>query len=102
VIAAIETYLAVRRTASLSATHRISPAQLCKLRDCSKANLGDRRGNFLHEKFDLLGYGFQARRSKNHWGKFFVDFSPGVSNAATKQFVRRFAGGSCAVVSIGG
>ena len=44
----------------------------------------DRRGNFLHEKFDFLGYSFQARRSKNRWGKFFVNFSPGVSNAATK------------------
>lgn len=44
----------------------------------------DRRGNFLHEKFDFLGYGFQARRSKNRWGKFFVNFSPGVSKAATK------------------
>ena len=44
----------------------------------------DRRGNFPHEKFDFLGYSFQARRSKNRWGKFFVNFSPGVSNAATK------------------
>jgi group II intron reverse transcriptase/maturase len=44
----------------------------------------DRRGNFLHEKFDFLGYSFQARRSKNRWGKFFVNFSPGVSNKATQ------------------
>ncbi len=27
---------------------------------------------------------FRARRSKNRWGKYFVNFSPGVSNAATK------------------
>src|SRR5215469_14293358 len=75
-----------------SQQHRISPAQLCKLRDCSKANLGDRRGNFLHEKFDFLGHGFQARRSKNHWGKFFVNFSPGVSNAATKAIREEIRG----------
>ena len=40
--------------------------------------------HLFHEKFDFLGYSFQARRSKNRWGKFFVNFSPGVSNAATK------------------
>jgi group II intron reverse transcriptase/maturase len=44
----------------------------------------DRRGTYLHEKFDFLGYTFRARRSKNRWGKYFVNFSPGVSNAATK------------------
>jgi len=27
---------------------------------------------------------FRARRSKNRWGKYFVNFSPGVSNRATK------------------
>jgi RNA-directed DNA polymerase len=44
----------------------------------------DRRGTYAHEKFDFLGYTFRARRSKNRWGKYFVNFSPGVSNAATK------------------
>ena len=44
----------------------------------------DRRGSYLDEKFDYLGYTFRARRSKNRWGKFFINFSPGVSNAATK------------------
>ena len=44
----------------------------------------DRRGTYPHEKFDFLGYTFRARRSKNRWGKYFVNFSPGVSNAATK------------------
>jgi group II intron reverse transcriptase/maturase len=44
----------------------------------------DRRGRYPHEKFDYLGYTFRARRSKNRWGKFFVNFSPGVSDAATK------------------
>jgi Group II intron, maturase-specific domain len=32
----------------------------------------------------FLGYTFRDRRSKNRWGKYFVNFSPGVSNAATK------------------
>ena len=44
----------------------------------------DRRGHYPNEKFDFLGYTFLARRSKNRWGKYFVNFSPGVSNAATK------------------
>jgi group II intron reverse transcriptase/maturase len=44
----------------------------------------DRRGNSKNESFDFLGYSFRARRSKNRFGKFFVNFSPGVSNAATK------------------
>jgi len=44
----------------------------------------DRRGDYPHTTFDFLGYNFRARRSKNRWGKFFVNFSPGVSNAATR------------------
>ena len=44
----------------------------------------DRRGTYPNGKFDYLGYTFRARRSKNRWGKFFVNFSPGVSDAATK------------------
>lgn len=44
----------------------------------------DRRGNSKNESFDFLGYSFRARRSKNRFGEFFVNFSPGVSNAATK------------------
>jgi len=44
----------------------------------------DRRGNSKNESFDFPGYSFRARRSKNRFGKFFVNFSPGVSNAATK------------------
>jgi len=48
----------------------------------------DRRGHYPNEKFDFLGYSFRARRSKNRWGKYFVNFSPGVSNAATKAIRR--------------
>ena len=49
----------------------------------------DRRGHYPNEKFDFLGYTFLARRSKNRWGKYFVNFSPGVSNAATKAIRQR-------------
>jgi RNA-directed DNA polymerase len=44
----------------------------------------DRRGQYPHEKFDFLGYTFRPRRSKNWRGKYFVNFSPGISNSAAK------------------
>ena len=53
----------------------------------------DRRGDYPVTSFDFLGYTFRARRSKNRWGKFFINFSPAVSNKATKairQEVRRW------------
>jgi len=31
------------------------------------------------------GYTFRARRSKNRWGKFFINFCPAVSNKAAKE-----------------
>lgn len=45
----------------------------------------DRRRDYLHEQFDFLGFTFRARPSKNRWGKHFVNFSPAVSNKATKS-----------------
>jgi RNA-directed DNA polymerase len=44
----------------------------------------DRRGQYEHKKFDFLGYTFMARRSKNRYGKYFVNFTPAVSNKASK------------------
>src|ERR1700731_1007150 len=44
----------------------------------------DRRRTYPHEKFDFLGYTFRPRRSKNRTGKFFVNFSPAVSDKAVK------------------
>jgi len=44
----------------------------------------DRRGQYPNEQFDFLGYTFRPRRSKNRWGKYFVNFSPGISNDAAK------------------
>ena len=54
----------------------------------------DRKGRYAEEKFDFLGYTFRARRSKNRWGKYFINFSPAVSNKAAKairQDMRQWA-----------
>lgn len=44
----------------------------------------DRRGEYQETKFDFLGYTFRPRRSKNRYGKFFINFTPGVSRKASK------------------
>ena len=44
----------------------------------------DRRGSHAHESFDFLGYTFRPRPSKNRQGKFFVNFSPAMSNRAAQ------------------
>jgi len=43
-----------------------------------------RKKTYPNDKFDFLGYSFQPRRSKNRKGKFFINFSPAVSNQAAK------------------
>ncbi|NPV89850.1 MAG: group II intron reverse transcriptase/maturase [Firmicutes bacterium] len=48
----------------------------------------DRRGDHSETKFDFLGYTFRPRRSKNKYGKFFISFTPAVSNKA-KKAIRR-------------
>jgi len=44
----------------------------------------DRLGNYPVTKFDFLGYTFRARRSKNKYGKHFINFTPAISNEAKK------------------
>ena len=44
----------------------------------------DRHMDYPVTKFDFLGYTFRSRRSKNRWGKFFVNFCPAVSDSAKK------------------
>src|ERR1039457_2992596 len=44
----------------------------------------DRRRTYPNEKFDFLGYTFRPRRSKNRNEKFFINFSPAVSDTAVK------------------
>ncbi|HTE84820.1 MAG TPA: group II intron reverse transcriptase/maturase, partial [Dehalococcoidia bacterium] len=53
----------------------------------------DRSRRYPQERFNFLGYTFRPRRSKNRWGKFFINFTPAVSTeAATKmrQEMRRW------------
>lgn len=45
----------------------------------------DRKDRYINEAFDFLGYTFRQRMSKNRWGKFFMNFSPAVSNKALKR-----------------
>lgn len=42
----------------------------------------DRGQDYPTTSFDFLGFTFRPRRSKNRFGKFFVNFSPAVSNTA--------------------
>ncbi|MDR4488236.1 MAG: group II intron reverse transcriptase/maturase [Nitrospirales bacterium] len=44
----------------------------------------DRRLEYPVTAFDFLGYTFRPRRSKNRWGKYFINFSPAISNKAAK------------------
>jgi group II intron reverse transcriptase/maturase len=44
----------------------------------------DRKGDYPVIRFDFLGYTFRPRLSRNRWGKFFVNFSPAISNKAAK------------------
>jgi RNA-directed DNA polymerase len=53
----------------------------------------DRPRGYPQERFDFLGYTFRPRRSKNRWGKFFINFSPAVSTGAMtkmRQEMRRW------------
>jgi len=52
----------------------------------------DRRGNYPETKFDFLGYTFRSRRSKNRFGKFFINFTPAVSNKAKTAMRRTIRG----------
>lgn len=44
----------------------------------------DRRGEYADTRFDFLGYTFRPRRSKSRDNKYFVNFTPAVSNKASK------------------
>jgi RNA-directed DNA polymerase len=53
----------------------------------------DRRHGYPQERFDFLGYTFRPRRSKNRWGKCFINFTPAVSTSAMtkmRQEMRRW------------
>ena len=48
----------------------------------------DRRGTYAQEKFDFLGYTFRPRSSKSRKGKYFINFSPAISQKANKAIRR--------------
>ena len=53
----------------------------------------DRKQLYPRTSFDFLGYQFRARRSKNRYGKHFINFSPAISPKAAKairQEMRRW------------
>ncbi len=59
----------------------------------------DRRGEYPNISFDFLGYTFRPRRSKNRWGKHFINFTPAISKKASKA-IRQAPGngiGTCVV-----
>jgi RNA-directed DNA polymerase len=45
----------------------------------------DRREDYPMISFDFLGYTFRPRRSKNRWGKYFINFSPAISVKSSKK-----------------
>jgi RNA-directed DNA polymerase len=52
----------------------------------------DRRGDYPVRKFDFLGYEFRPRRSKNRYGKYFINFTPAVSHKACKSMRQAIRG----------
>jgi RNA-directed DNA polymerase len=45
---------------------------------------GKRKGSYEHERFDFLGFTFRPRLSKDRKGRYFVNFSPAISDKAGK------------------
>ena len=52
----------------------------------------DRREDYPETSFDFLGYTFRPRRSKNRNGKYFINFTPAVSNKAKKAMRQTIRG----------
>ena len=44
-----------------------------------------RKGSYEHERFDFLGFTFRPRLSKSKKGRYFVNFSPAISDKAGKN-----------------
>jgi len=45
----------------------------------------DRTDTYPNIQFDFLGYTFRPRKSKNRYGKHFINFTPAISNKAMKR-----------------
>jgi RNA-directed DNA polymerase len=54
----------------------------------------NRQGAYPETKFDFLGYTFRSRMSKNKHGKYFVNFTPAISNMAKKAIQQEIRGWS--------
>jgi hypothetical protein len=52
----------------------------------------DGRLEYPCTRFGFLGYTFRPRRSKNRWGKDFINFSPAISNEAAKAIRQEVRG----------
>jgi RNA-directed DNA polymerase len=48
----------------------------------------DRRERYAQEQFDFLGYTFRSRSSKGRTKKYFINFSPAISEKASKAIRR--------------
>lgn len=48
----------------------------------------DLKGRYEEEQFTFLGYTFRSRRSKNRHGKYFINFTPAISNRAKTKITR--------------
>lgn len=46
---------------------------------------GQRKLVYHNKEFDFLGFTFRARTAKTRWGKMFTNFSPAISDKATKD-----------------
>jgi RNA-directed DNA polymerase len=52
----------------------------------------DRKEEHENISFDFLGYTFRPRRSMNRWGKYFVNFTPAISNKSKKSIRQKVRG----------
>ena len=52
-------------------------------------NDDDRKENHEEITFDFLGYEFRPRKSKNRYGKHFINFTPAISKKATKAIKQK-------------
>lgn len=52
----------------------------------------NRKGSYVHEKFDFLGYTFRPRLVRARKGNRFVSFTPAVSNKAKKKLNEKLRG----------
>lgn len=81
---------------SYEQAQRVLEAMKKRLQECGleihpdKTRIGyckdaDRKKSHENEKFDFLGFTFRPRLSKNKRGKYFVNFTPAISQKAAKS-----------------